>query len=379
MPNSISEWFGHRIYPTVATTAAAIGDQREERCPFLSAALSSERKCVKATNSRGVCTVSSEADGRQMDWVVCPYRTLSSPILEDSVRRLFHLKKDQPMILVPAPALARGEIQERVRQAIKHKQPALAYFMDKLGGEIDLPGSRRSPKFKLDTTLVEMVTDEDGIGIGRHGILEVQTMDYHGSYAAATESLTQALKLHPREFAEQLKRNPNWASSGIQSPNIANVFKRTIYQILFKFQLGLNEACAGCILAIPQSVWLSWQPHLGAPELTNLPDGSWQFENATPTPNVLAVKGWILVFEVEQNCQETPNPIRISQAIRADSQTLARLAFEKAPSETMNLLAEADILRTVIRRRIAEFWPGLWPRASSRHKKASSERKARLP
>jgi hypothetical protein len=372
MPNSISEWFGHRIYPTVTNAAAAIKDQHEERCPFLSAAFSSERKCIKAANSRGVCTVSSEAEGRQMDWVVCPYRTLASPILEDTAQRLFQRKPDQPMILVPAPALAEAETQERIRQAIKHKQTALVYFMDKLGGEIDLPGSRKSPKFKLDTTIVEILPSEDGVGIGKHGILEVQTMDYHGSYAAATESLTSALKLHPKEFAEQLKRNPNWASKNIQSPNIANVFKRTIYQVLFKFQLGHHEACAGCILAIPQSVWLSWQPHLGAPEVIALPDGSWRFAEATPNPNDQLSKGWILVFEIVGNSQKTPNPICITKAIRTDSRTLARLAFEKAPSEAMNLLASGDVLRAVIRRRISQFWPGLWPRVTKKAKSKPS-------
>jgi hypothetical protein len=368
MPNSISEWFGHRIYPTVQSAAAAIEDQHAERCPFLSAAFSSERKCIKAANSRGVCTVSSEAEGKQMDWVVCPYRTLASPILEDAARRLFRLKSDQPMILVPAPALAEAATQERVRLAIHHQRPTLVYFMDKLGGEIDLPGSRKSPKFKLDTTLVEMVPSEDGVGIGKHGILEVQTMDYHGSYAAATASLTNALKLHPKEFAEQLKRNPNWAANGIQSPNIANVFKRTICQLLFKFQLGHHQACAGCILAIPQSVWLSWQPHLGAPELIKLPDGSWRFDQAAAEPTS---KGWILVFEVRGCSQKTPNPISITKAITTDSHTLAQLAFEKAPSEAMNLLASGDVLRAVIRRRISEFWPDLWPRMYKKAKRKS--------
>jgi hypothetical protein len=368
MPNSISEWFGHRIYPIVANTPAAIEDQNEERCPFLSTALSSERKCIKAANSRGVCTVSSEAEGQQMDWVVCPYRTLASPILEASAHMLFQQKNDQPMILVPAPSLAERETQKRIRQAIKRKQTALVYFMDKLGGEIDLSGSRKSPKFKLDTTIVEILPGEDGVGIGKHGILEVQTMDYHGSYAAATESLTSALKLHPKEFAEQLKRNPNWASNSIQSPNIANVFKRTIYQVLFKFQLGHHEPCAGCILAIPQSVWLSWQPHLGAPELIKLPDGSWQFAEAAPNPNNQSSKGWIFVFEIEGRSQKSPNPISITKAIRTDAQILARLAFEKAPAEAMNLLASGDGLRAVIRRRISQFWPGLWSRVPKKAK-----------
>lgn len=360
MPNSISEWFGHRIYPVVANNPAALNDQREERCPFLTEAFSSERKCIKAANSRGVCTVSSEAEGRPMDWVVCPYRTLTSPILEDAARRLFHLRAGQPLLLVPAPALGSVETQRRVVETVKGRQVALVYFMDKLGGEIDLPGSCKSPKFKLDTTLVELVPEKDGIGIGKHGIIEVQTMDYHGSYAAATEGLTNALKLHPKDFAEQLRHNPNWASAGIQSPNIANVFKRTIYQVLFKFQLGHHEACAGCILAIPQSVWLSWQPHLGAPQLTELPDGSWQFAVVDAGNNQRAAKGWILVFEVTSGAAKTPEPIVITQVIRADSQTLARLAFEKAPAEAMNLLESGDVIRTVIRRRIAEFWPALW-------------------
>jgi hypothetical protein len=360
MPNSISEWFGHRTYPTVANNPSALDDQRENRCPFLTSAFASERKCIKAANSRGVCTVSSEAEGRPMDWVVCPYRTLTSPILEDAARRLFHLRTAQSLLLVPAPALGAVEMQRRVWDAVTGRRSVLIYFMDKLGGEIDLPGSRKSPKFKLDTTLVEMVPEKGGIGIGKHGILEVQTMDYHGSYAAATESLTNALMLHPKDFAEQLMHNANWASAGIQSPNIANVFKRTIYQVLFKFQLGHHEACAGCILAIPQSVWLSWQPHLGAPELIELPDGSWRFVAAGTSKTNETTKGWILVFEVVSGASETPNPIAITQVIRADSQILARLAFERAPTEAMNLLESGDVIRTVIRRRIAQFWPTLW-------------------
>lgn len=32
--NFISEWFGHRIYPTVADLASARADQLTERCRF---------------------------------------------------------------------------------------------------------------------------------------------------------------------------------------------------------------------------------------------------------------------------------------------------------------------------------------------------------
>ncbi len=357
MPNSISEWFGHRVFPTVTKSPKAIEDQIEERCPFLSEALRERRKCVKSENSRGVCTVSSEAGGRQMDWVVCPYRTLTSPILGDSAKRLFQVTRASDFLLLPAPMLSEAGIQQRIRNAIDRGSRVLVYFMDKLGGEIDIPGSRKSPKFKLDTTLVEIVGAGGQLNIGKHGILEVQTMDFHGSYRAATDSLSNALRLHPKDFAAQLEQNPNWASAGIQSPNIANVFKRTIYQILFKFQLGNHEDCAGCILAIPESVWQSWQPHLGAPELVRSADGTCHIAGVQAASGQRTRKGWILVFDADARSSRTPNPVRVTKVIQADPGTLAELAFEKAPMESMSFLSSRDSIRSIIRRRISEFWP----------------------
>jgi hypothetical protein len=263
------------------------------------------------------------------------------------------------LILIPAPTLVEQNTQDQIRDSVGRGKRVLIYFMDKLGGEIDIPGSRRSPKFKLDTTLVEIVAHGEQLNIAKHGILEVQTMDFHGSYRAATESLTNALKLHPKEFPKQLEQNPNWANSGIQSPNIANVFKRTIYQILFKFQLGSHSDCAGCVLAIQESVWQSWQPHLGGPELVSNSDGTYCFKDENQSTRAQGQpKGWIFVFNVESSSRRTPNPIKVTKVIQADSETLSDLAFRKAPTESMNFLSSSDSLRTIIRRRIKEFWPG---------------------
>jgi hypothetical protein len=357
MANSISEWFGHRVFPTVTDTEEAVQDQQNEYCPFLSETFATPRKCLKSANSRGVCTVSSEAGGRQRDWVVCPYRTLTSPILTVAARRLFLQSQPESPVLVPAPALADSATQVHVRRALDGQRRVLVYFMDKLGGEIDIPGSKCSPKFKLDTTLVEIVRSENGATIGRHGILEVQTMDFHGSYREATRSLTHAMELHPRDFASQLRANPTWASVGVESPNIANVFKRTIYQVLFKFQVGQHADCAGAILALPKSVWESWQPHLGAPKLKPAGRGVHRFADSKVKGQ--DPKGWILVLEVNDAAPATPNPIRICRTIEANWEVLAHLAFEKAPQESMKMLTEKDSLRTIIRRRITEFWPGL--------------------
>ena len=82
-------------------------------------------------------------------------------------------------------------------------------------------------------------------------------------------NLRDGLRLHPNTFPDTLQANKNWLSEGVEGPNIANVFKRTFYQMMFKFQLGKHPRCAGCVLAIPQSVWDSWQKHLGAPLVTS--------------------------------------------------------------------------------------------------------------
>ena len=368
MPNSISEWFGHRVYPKVVQARSALRDQQAQRCPFLSAALTGERSCVKAPNSKGVCTVSSEAGGRQMDWVVCPYRTLNSPLLEDAARRLFGVPAAAELLLLPAPSLAEEPARKKVRDALESHVTSVIYFMDKLGGEIDLPGSPKSPKFKLDATLVQLVHSSHGTVIDRHGILEVQTMDYHGTYKEATKSLTNALELHPKDFARQLERNPQWASTGIEGPNIANVFKRTIYQVLFKFQLGSHATCAGAALALPESVWLSWQPHWGAPDLVLVPDGTWRLGIGTSTEHPQSSKGWILVFEIDSSSKVSPNPVKVKRLIQTDAHTIAQLAYERAPAEAMSFLADGESLRAILRRRIADFWPDIWSDCPSRER-----------
>jgi hypothetical protein len=194
MPNSISEWFGHRIYPTVCGAAAAQAEQRRYSCPFLTRALNatSPVQCVKAANSRGVCTVSSNSNGTQQDWVVCPYRTIDSEIFAHVSRRLFSAQNT--VELIPAPRLAIAAARRSLMERLERHQTALVLFMDKLGGEIDLPGSRRSPKFKLDTTIVELSQDQQGqLQLGRYAVIEVQTMDFHGTYRHATTSLVSSI------------------------------------------------------------------------------------------------------------------------------------------------------------------------------------------
>ena len=57
----------------------------------------------------------------------------------------------------------------------------------------------------------------------------------------------------PPAFHEALKANQGWLSEKVEGPNIANVFKRTFYQMMLKFQIGTQARCAGCALALPES------------------------------------------------------------------------------------------------------------------------------
>jgi hypothetical protein len=101
----ISEWFGHRVFPVVSASPAAVSDQRAGRCPFLSGTLNKSTTCVKAENSRGVCTISATSNGHRQDWLVCPYRALDDSLLSDMVRRLYGVPGHEPVLVRPVLAL----------------------------------------------------------------------------------------------------------------------------------------------------------------------------------------------------------------------------------------------------------------------------------
>ena len=303
--NFVSEWFGHRVYPRVISNSEAVADQRSERCPFLSDARE-RRACIKPDASRGVCTISSNSNKLRQDWLVCPYRALSAEIVLGAVRQLFGVAIPLVPFVVPAVTITKEEVRADLLARLNSGQPGFIYFDAKTGGELSIPATDRSPEFAFDVTIVELVLEAQRPHIGRFGILEIQTMDFHGSYRSAVRNLRDGLRLHPNTFPDTLQANKNWLSEGVEGPNIANVFKRTFYQMMFKFQLGKHPRCAGCVLAIPQSVWDSWQKHLGAPLVTSEADGSFSLlAPGEPRPN--PVPAWIYVFD--HRCPGRPNAL----------------------------------------------------------------------
>jgi len=338
----------------------ALEDQRAKRCPFLSLATLTPRECIKPPAAAGICTISSNSNGPRQDWLACPYRALDPDLLRRAVSRLFQLADEPAPLVIPAPALAAPEARTAAQTQLAAGGPIFVYLQNKLGGEISIPPSERSPEFAFDSTVVEIMMREGVASLLRYGILELQTMDFHGSFRHVVTNLSDALRLHPDRFHETLEENQaRWLGDHVEGPNISNVFKRTFYQMLFKFHIGAHDPCAGCVLAIPLSVWDSWQRHLGRPEVVRKEDGT--SELFLPTREPSRAPAWIFVFDLVNDLTRTPDELVLVHQIATDAEAIAHYAVRVAPdAAVMTGGVTANIIDT-IRRRIAGYWPELFP------------------
>jgi len=278
------------------------------------------------------------------------------------VCRLYGLAALDRVLIRPVVVLADHASRLELLNAAHTDTRVFVYFQDKLGGEISLSKTGASPELSFDVTVVELLpadspglwaNSEPAVTAGKYGVIELQTTDTHGSYSHAVKALTSALDLHEASFSDQLAENPEWAGRKIEGPNISNVFKRTFYQIAFKFQVTKRDTAVGCALALPQPVWDSWQPFLGAPELREQPDGTWRLlDDHTTRPS-----DWIYVFDIdtEPGAEGRPAPIRVSLVIGTDAATLSRAAFEVAPARAIAHGGEHDAVAATIARRLGRY------------------------
>ncbi len=364
--NYISEWFGRRIYPIVRLNGTTgIAGANKDMCPFLSDMLSTKTDCWKAANSKGVCTISAVSNGPRQDWLACPHRVIHTSIVKESCAKIFGAD-GAGKFPVPVSALADQSKLDGLKREVQETGRGFIFFQDKLGGEISLSGTTKSPEMSFDVTIVEVVrTGNESFGLGRYGIMEVQTMDFHGSYKGAVSALNNALDLHGDDFPSTLQQNPSWAARGVEGPNIANVFKRTFYQMLVKFQLSGGGAAAGTVLALPRAVWDSWQPFLGDPKLLHTDQGFSVLEGAPAS----SLNAFICVFDIDNSAgpaspDETGvagardiSPVRIETFIRVDPATLSRYAFTEVPNEILRSMAGTDYIMLSIRSRLMRWWP----------------------
>jgi hypothetical protein len=356
--NYVSEWFGQRIYPEVRLDVTAITGHNSLQCPFLSTVLHAKTECVKAENSKGVCTISSSSNGARQDWLVCPYRVISSPIVTQACQRIFGLT--EPVEPIPVSILKKPEELERLIDRVNTTGVGYVFFQDKLGGEISVIGTHRSPEMAFDVTLVEIRPDgQGGFAVTRYGILEIQTMDYHGTYKHAVSNLRDGLRLHEEGFAGALSANlPRWAGKDIEGPNIANVFKRTFYQMLLKFRLaGEGSAAAGTVLAIPQSVWDSWQPFLGAPELEDESPGVKRLRVAPDAPPEPPLNAYVAVFDLDAASAKPVSPVEIKHFIRISPERMTHHAFTEVPAHILHAIQTEESVLATIKSRLGGWWP----------------------
>ncbi len=275
---------------------------------------------------------------------------------------------------VPVSALRNVDKLYKFKSDVRQAGRGFLFFQDRLGGEISLRGTDKNPEMSFDITLVEVSkAPANGYGLGRYGIMEVQTVDFHGSYRRAVDALNNALDLHRSEFPAMLQRNLGWARRGVEGPNIANVFKRTFYQMLVKFQLASGNAAAGTVLTLPKSVWDSWQPFLGGPTLVGTDRGYSIIAGAPAT----ALNAFICVFDIDAEvgakreggtgvaAARDISPIRIETFIKVDPEALARHAFAEVPREILRNIAGTDMIMASIRSRLSSLWPELGRFASA--------------
>lgn len=353
--NFVSEWFGHRVYPTVSESTISLSDQQSGRCPFLSQATGEDKMCVKSPAAHGICSINSASNGARQDWLICPYRALDPALVESVARRLYGAPASRAAHIVPAPTMARSADRKRFIEAVRRGDLAVLYVQDKLGGEISIAPTDRSPELSFDITMVEVHGRDEHFALGRYGIFEVQTMDFHGSYRAVVQNLKDALRLHSAAFHDTLTSNPAWLSQKIEGPNIANVFKRTFYQIVLKFQIAADGNCAGCVLALPAAVWDSWQRHLGKPDLVETPSGT--FSLGPPIEQPGGTRAWIYVFDLDTQSDITPSPVIISKVIETSAEQLIHHALTVAPAAAISGSGSADRVGASILRRISQWWP----------------------
>ena len=353
------------MYPVAASTSAARADQRNECCPFLSDVTETQVTCVKSAKSkggsssgvsRGVCTISSTSNGLRQDWLACPFRALDVGMLEDAARRLFELDGDRPVQLIAAPSLANEAKRQLFRQALLDGEAGVAYFQGKLGGEISVRATERSPELNFDATMVELTLVDGVLRVGRYAIFEIQTMDFHGTYKRAVDNISAASHLHKDDFAAAVEAHPDWLSEGVEGPNISNAFKRTFYQMMFKFQIGAHGASAGCVLAIPEAVWDSWQRFLGKPELIPAEDGTWRLLG---TPSDERPPAWIYVFDLATHTGLTPNPVQLKKVIGTTAAALSHFALDVAPEAALEAGGSVDNLLETIKARLMRFDPDI--------------------
>ena len=344
--NFVAEWFGHRVWDSVDESRTAENKPVGRLCPFLTTATEQRTECVKRASGwdepYGVCTISSDSNGQRQDWIACPYRTLDQhfTLLASAIR-----SRQQGIFYCCLSLACTVPTAEANRQAFKSDIRVFLFSSQKLGGEIDLPETEASPGAAVDMSVIEVChLDQRGkpIRFGDHLFYEIQTSDFHGSPLHAPPAPRD---LCPRGkagkgFHNELKSNVEICGTGVEGPNKANIFKRTIYQMIFKIELSRAPECSGFAIVLPVPVWESWLRHLGRPQLVQVGQDPTQLALRSPSETEATsgerARATIYVFDIDRDSKETPNPFRLEKTVTISAGALIYHSFDLASSEAIN-------------------------------------------
>lgn len=369
--NFVAEWFGHRVWSDVDTSDAAVHNQSGCICPFLSNATASEQLCWKTAREydgpTGVCIISSNSNGPRQDWLACPTRTLDADftLIAAAVRTTYKPTHDVAVLVLPVTVLHVKEKRDAITKHLAFGGRAFLFSANKIGGEVDLPETETSPGGKVDVSVIEVLRTDTLTGepstFGQHMFFEIQTADFHGSPLHAVRKLRKALPASPSEnYHAELQADPSIAGEDVEGPNKANIFKRTVYQMILKIQLAEHENCAGFVMVLPLPVWDSWLRHLGNPKIRPMAGGD-LVQMVTPadedTDILPPARAWIFVFDTDRESKESPQPLKVVQRIATTSSALVHYAFQTAAKEAMEQ-GVVEKFRDVLKERVERGWRG---------------------
>ena len=292
----------------------------------------------------GVCTISSDSNGSRQDWIACPHRTLDQrfTLLASAVGSGYSIPEDNDILLLPLTVLHRLRQRKRIIDAFKKHVRVFLFSSQKLGGEIDLPETDASPGAAVDMSVIE-VTAVDRQGrptqFGNHLFYEIQTSDFHGSPLHAAAILRDCCPAceAAKGYHQDLSSKVEICGTGVEGPNKANIFKRTIYQMIFKIELSRAPQCAGFAIVLPVPVWESWLKHLGRPQVAGTDPRQLALRTPTETERTSGEqsRATVYVFDVDRDSRETPNPLVIVQQVAISAGALIHHAFDRASAEAI--------------------------------------------
>jgi hypothetical protein len=176
---------------------------------------------------------------------------------------------------------------------------------------------------------------------GKHLFYEIQTADFHGSPLHAAQALRDACAAGEPSlnYHATLVGQVEICGTGVEGPNKANIFKRTIYQMIFKIELARHADSAGFAIVLPVPVWESWLRHLGQPTLVQSGDDPTMVSLPEPTSDTemasTTAPATIFVFDIDSASSEVPSPLKIVKRVSCSASALAHYAFTIAADKAL--------------------------------------------